>query len=95
MPPALLGGSSRSASETDPGSFQTTASALGLRAREILHAPFKSRVSVSYSPVALLNISPAGFQSQVFWGLIFLLQDHWAGEPDVGLGSLAPWGGPL
>ena len=41
--------------------------------------------SVSYSSLALLDISPAGFQSQMFWGLIFLMQEPWAGEPDVGL----------
>ena len=38
LPPASLGGSTRSTSESDPGSFQTTASAPGL---EILHVPFK------------------------------------------------------
>lgn len=38
LPPASLGGSTRSTSESDPGSFQTTASAPGL---EILHVPSK------------------------------------------------------
>lgn len=38
LPPASLGGSARSTSDSDPGSFQITASALGL---EILHVPFK------------------------------------------------------
>ena len=26
----------------------------------------------------------------MFWGLIFQVQDPWAGEPDVGLGPLGP-----
>ena len=89
------GGSPRSASGSDPGSFQTTASVLGLRLCKNLHVLFKSRGSVSYSPVTLPNISPTGFQSQMFWVLIFPMQDPWAREPDVGLGPLALWAGPL
>ena len=38
LPPASLGGCTRSTSESDPGSFQITASAPGLK---ILHVPFK------------------------------------------------------
>ena len=30
-----------------------------------------------------------------FWGLIFLVQDHWDGYPYVGFGLLTPWGEPL
>ena len=56
--PASLGESSRSAGESDPGSFQMTASAFGLRAHEILCALFKSGVSISHSPLALLKLSP-------------------------------------
>ena len=66
LPPASLGYSLRSASGSDPGSFQTTASALGLGACEILCMPFKYRVSISYSPPALLFSSSAGLQSQMF-----------------------------
>lgn len=31
----------------------------------------------------------------MLWGLIFLVQDPWAGEPDVGLRTLTPVGEPL
>ena len=88
-------GSPRSASVSDPASFQTTASALGLRACEILCVPFKSGVSVPYSHLALPNVKPTGFQSQVFWGLVFPIRDLQAGEPDMRIGPLAPGGEPL
>ena len=60
--PASLG---VSLSRFDPDSFQTAATVLGLRAYEILHIPFKSRVSVSYSPSALPKMNPTGFLSQM------------------------------
>ena len=72
-----------STSGTDLGSFQITPSVLGLRACEILLLLFKSRVSVSYSPLALSYASPTGLQSQMLWGLIF-----WC---NTGLGSPV-WG---
>ena len=68
-----------------------TASALGPGVCEILCVPFKGEVSVSNSPVGLPTVSPAGLQSQMFWGLIFPTQDLRAREPDVGLRPLAPW----
>ena len=55
------------------GSFQTTASVLGLRTCGILCMPFKNWVSFSYWPLALLIIRLSGFQSQTFWGLHFLV----------------------
>ena len=68
-----LGGSPRSAS--DIYFFQIIASVLDLGVCEVFLAPFKSRVSVSYNPLAFLNESPTGFQSQTFWWLIFSMQD--------------------
>ena len=68
----FLRDSPRSASRSDPGSFQITASLLRLGAYEILYLPFKNRVSVSYSPLALLYANFSGLQSQMFWGLLFL-----------------------
>ena len=88
---ASSGDSPRSASGSDPGSFQTTASALGPGVCEILWVPFKSGVAISHSSLTLWKVSPAGFQSQTFWGLIFLVQDPWAGDLSVGLRPLAPW----
>ena len=35
------------------------------------YEPFKSRISVLYSTLNLLNISPIVYQSQMFWGLSF------------------------
>lgn len=59
MPSASLGDSPRSASISDSGCIQITASALGFSAYDILHAPLKSK-SVSYKPPALLYASTAG-----------------------------------
>lgn len=95
LPPASLKGSPRSASGSDSDSFQTSASVLNLGAYESLHAPFKKTVCVSYSPLDLPNVSPADFQSQAFYLLIFLVSDFQVGEPDMWLGILASWGGLL
>ena len=46
--------------------------------------------SVSHSPLALLKIIPTDLQSQMFWGLVFLVQEPWAGESNVGLRPLTP-----
>ena len=57
-------------------------SAMGLRVCEILCVPFKSRVSISHHPLAPLKVSSTGFQSQMLWGLKFLLQNPmWAWIP--------------
>ena len=80
---------------SDPDSFQITASALGPGMRETLWVPFKSGVSISHSLLPLWKVSPAGFQRQIFWGLIFLVLDPWAGDFSVGLRPLAPWGEAL
>ena len=80
-----LGGSLRSASKSDPGSFHISTSALSLRVCEIFYASFKSRSSVSHSSLRFPKASPFGLQSQTFWGLIFPEQEPWAGEPNVRL----------
>ena len=85
------GGSPKSASGCNSDSFQVTAAALGLGICESLHVPFRNRVSVSYSPPALLYTNPASLQSQTFWGLVFLVQYPRLGSPMWGLNPLAPW----
>ena len=44
LPPASLSGSAILENACDPGSFQTTASKLGLRTYEILCTPFKNGI---------------------------------------------------
>ena len=95
LPLASPGDSPKSAGCSDPGSFQIIASALCPGVCEILCAPFKNRVSIFHSTLALSRVSPAGLQSQMFWGLIFLVQDPQTGEPNVGFRPFAPWRGPL
>lgn len=80
LPSASLGGSQRLAHGSESGSFKLILLPWILEcARFCLH-PVRG-VSVSYSPFALLKASPAGLQSQVFQGLLFLVQISQAGEP--------------
>ena len=55
----------------------------------ILCVPFKNGVFISYSPLALLKASPDGLL------MAYLPGNLQAGEPYLGLGLLAPWGGLL
>ena len=57
--------------------------------------PFKSEVSISPSPVGLLKLSPTGLQGQMPWGLVFLVPDPQAGEPDIALITVTLVGEPL
>ena len=89
LSPSTPGGSPRSSGGSDPGSFQVTASALDPGAGEILCVTFTNRVSIFYSPLAFLKVSPTGLQSQAFWGLVFLVQDPrlgslmWNSDPSL------------
>lgn len=49
LPPASVGGSPRSTGTSDPGSYQFTASALGLGVCKTLCVPFKDEVVLSES----------------------------------------------
>ena len=55
---SLQGDSPRSTSGSDPGTFQTTVSALKLEAYEILCMPCKNGISFTYGPSALLKNKP-------------------------------------
>lgn len=79
-----------------PRGFSNSASVLGLGESEFLPVPFKKRVSVSYSPPALSELSPAVFlKPDAMRGLVFPVQFSWTGEPRVGFVPLTPQGGPL
>ena len=49
-----------------------------------------SMKSISLNPLAPPKVSPCGLPSQMLWGLVFPVQDPWAGEPDMGLKPLSP-----
>ena len=68
---------------------------LGLGDSMFVHTPFKSGVLGFYSPLPLPAVSPTGFQSHVFWVLVFPVKVPWAGAPDVGLEILTYLGGTL
>ena len=92
LPPTSLGGSPGSAA---PDAFQIASFVLERGVSEFLHISSKYRILVFYCSLALFNIRPDGFQIHMFWVLIFLMQDPWAGGPNVGPRPLNPWGGPL
>ena len=73
--PDSLGDHPRPASMSGTGSYGVTAFALVSTVHENLCAPSKSGVSVSPSPVELLQSSSAGLQSQMLWGLLLLMSD--------------------
>ena len=64
LPPTCPVDSPRSVNGYEPGSFQVTALALGVRTKDILCMPSKSRVYISHSPLGLLKVSSTGLQSQ-------------------------------
>ena len=88
---ASLGGSPKSANGSEPGSFEIPASQPSLGVCEILCVPFKSRVFVSYSPLALLCKLHWPSKPDVL-GTRFPGAGPQAGEPNLRLGSLTPWG---
>ena len=78
----------RLASGSIPDFYQITALDLGPSAHEFCVCPVRVKSFVSPSPVGLSKLSPTDLQSQMFWGLVFPVQDPWAGEPNVGLRTL-------
>ena len=78
----------RSANGSDSGSFQMVPSSLGLRECEILCVLFKTGVSLSYIPLALLHASPTRLQCQMFGEFVFLEQYPEWGSSMWGLDSL-------
>ena len=81
------------ASGYDPGSFQITASVLGLRACEALCVP---RVE-SLFPIALNfpKSKPHWPSKPNILGACLLGASPLGGDPSVGLGPLIPWEEPL
>ena len=58
-----------------------------------LCVPSKSGVSVSPSPVEVLQSNPTSFQSLILWEFLLLLLYPQVGKPDVGLRTFTPVGG--
>ena len=58
---------------------------MGPGAHGTLCAPSKSAVFLSSCPVEFQQSNPTGLQSQILWGLLLLLSDSQAVNPDVRL----------
>ena len=93
--PVSLGYPPRPASRSGSGTYEIAAFAFSPGAREILCALFKSEVSISPNSVELLQLSPTGLQSQIFWGLFVPMLDPSAMESVLGLWTLTFMGEPL
>ena len=94
LPPVSPGGSPRSASGSDPGSFQIPASVLGLEPVRFCVHPLRVK---SLFPIALqLSWTQAllAFKARCSGGSSSQWEP-WARGPDLGLGPLAPRGEPL
>ena len=75
------------ADESNPDSFQITASALGFRACEILCASFKKKDCYFLQPSECPECKPHWPSKSNVLGIHLPL---WNGEPSVGLGPLTP-----
>ena len=64
----------------DLGTFQTAAFVMGPGVSESAGEPFKDGNS---GTMILLHISPIGFQSQMFWGFVSLVQVPRVELPDL------------
>ena len=80
---------------SDSGFFQITASSLSPRACEILYHLRVESLFLTAIYLGFPKVSSSGLQSQMFRGLIFLVQEPWHVVPDMWLSPLAPLGGPL
>lgn len=74
------------------GTFQTAASGWDSAQVRLCLCPLRAEAQFS---TALLDTLSTGFQSQMLWALVFLVQVPWAVEPNVGSDPLLPPGGPL
>ena len=61
----------------------------------LLCAPSKSGVSVSPSPVEVLQSNPTSLQSLILWEFLLPLLDIQVGKPYMGLRTFTPVGGLL
>ena len=68
---------------------------LGPDAHTTLCVSSRSGVSVSPSPVEVLQSNPASLQSLILWKFLLPLPDPQVGKPDVGLRTFSPVSGPL
>ena len=58
------------------------------RVCESLHSPFKRKVSIPHSPLAVLKVNPISLYNKTFLGLLFTVQDPWPGGPMWGLNPM-------
>ena len=83
----MLAGALRLANESHSHivwTLQTVVFVLYGQVGESACKPIKSVISIPYTPLVLLDISPGGLQRQMFWGLISSMQVSRVGVPDIG-----------
>ena len=94
-PPASAGDPPTVGGRSGSFSYGVTALSLGSQCNTTLCVHSKSGVSVSPSPVKVLQSNPASVQSLILWEFLLLLSDLQVGKPDVGLRTFTPVGGLL
>ena len=93
-PPACAGDPPTPAGRSGSVSPGVTAPSPGSRFAHYF-VPSKSGVSVSPSPVEVLQSVPTKLQSLILYEFLLLLPDPQVGKPDVGLRTFTPVGGLL
>ena len=94
-PPASAGEPLTPAGRSGSVSCGVTAPSPWVLMHTVLCVSSKMRVSVSPSPVKVLQSNPASLQSLILWEFLLLLLDPQVGKPDVGLRTFTPVGGLL
>lgn len=95
LPLASLGHSPTPADKSGPGFYQMTAFVLSSGVYDTLCMSCKKEISISFSPVGLLKLSPADLPSKMLWQLIFPVQLCQAAEATMELRTLTALREPL
>ena len=95
LPPTSAGNPPTPAGRSGSVSYGVTAPSPWVLVSTLFCVPSKSGVSVSPSPVEVLQSNPTGFQSLILWGFLLPLLDPQVRKPDVGLRTLTLVGGLL
>ena len=93
--PVSAGNPSTLAGRSDSVSYGVTVSSPSPDTHTTLCVPSKSGVSVSSSPVKVLQSNPTSLQSLILLEFLLLLLDPQVRKPDIGLRSFPPVGGLL
>ena len=93
--PASAGDPLTLAGRSGSVSFGVTVPSPCILTHTLFCVPSKSGVSVSPSPVEVLQSNPTSLQNLILWEFLLLLPDPQVEKPDMGLRTFTPVGGLL